>query len=55
MIRQQMQRWQMDEKGLDEYLASIKKTPEQLREEYARALFAASNSPGYTEIARGKI
>jgi trigger factor len=33
LIRQQMQRWQMDEKGLDEYLQSIKKTPEQLREE----------------------
>jgi trigger factor len=33
LIRQQMQRWQIDEKGLDQYLQSIKKTPDELREE----------------------
>jgi trigger factor len=33
MIRDQMRRYQMDSKGMDEYLKSIKKTPEQLREE----------------------
>jgi trigger factor len=34
LIRQQMQRWQVDEKGMDEYLKSIQKTPEQMREEF---------------------
>jgi trigger factor len=33
LIRDQMRRWQVDEKGMDEYLKSIKRTPEQLREE----------------------
>jgi len=33
LIREQMRRWQMDDKGMDEYLKTIKHTPEQLREE----------------------
>ncbi len=33
LIQQQMQRWRMDEKGMDAYLQSIQKTPEQLRNE----------------------
>ncbi|MDP2917675.1 MAG: trigger factor [Dehalococcoidia bacterium] len=33
MIEDQMRRWQMSEKGLDEYLKNIKKTAEQLRDE----------------------
>jgi trigger factor len=33
LIQQQMQRWRMDEKNMDEYLRSIQKTPEQLRED----------------------
>jgi trigger factor len=33
MIRQQMQQWRTDEKGMDAYLQSIQKTPEQFREE----------------------
>jgi trigger factor len=53
MIRQQMQRWQMDEKGLDEYLASIKKTAEELREEMRpAAIRSIKQSLVMTEIAR---
>jgi trigger factor len=33
LIRQQMQQWRTDEKGMDSYLQSIKKTPEEFREE----------------------
>jgi len=33
LINEQMRRWQMNEKGLDEYLKSIKKTTEELRNE----------------------
>ncbi len=33
LINDQMRRWQMDEKGLDEYLKSIQRSAEQLREE----------------------
>ncbi len=33
LIRQQMRRWQLDEKGMDEYLKSIQKTAEQIRDE----------------------
>jgi trigger factor len=33
LINDQMRRWQMDAKGLDEYLKSIQRTAEQLREE----------------------
>ena len=53
MFRQQMQRWQMDEKGLDEYLSSIKKTAEQLREEFrSGAIRSLKQSLVMTEIAR---
>ena len=55
LFRQQMQRWQMDEKGLDEYLASIKKTAEQLREEFRPvAIRSIKQSLVMTEIARGE-
>jgi trigger factor len=55
LIRQQMQRWQMDEKGLDEYLASIKKTAEQLREELRPgAIRNIKQSLVMTEIARSE-
>jgi trigger factor len=33
LMRQQMQRWRVDEKGMDEYLKSIQKTADQLRDE----------------------
>ena len=33
LLRQQARRWQMDDKGLEEYLRSINKTEEELREE----------------------
>jgi trigger factor len=33
LIRQQMRNWQTDEKGMDQYLQSIQKTPEQFRDE----------------------
>ncbi len=33
LIKQQLQRWQMGGKGLEEYLSSINKTEEELREE----------------------
>jgi trigger factor len=33
LITNQMRRWQMDEKGMEEYLKNINRTPEQLREE----------------------
>jgi trigger factor len=55
LIRQQMQRWQMDEKGLDEYLASVKKTEEQLREELRpAAIRSIKQSLVMTEIARSE-
>jgi trigger factor len=33
LIRDQMRRWQIDDKGMDEYLKRIQRTTEQLREE----------------------
>ncbi len=33
LLNQQLQRWQMDGKGLDDYLKNIKKTEEELRDE----------------------
>ncbi len=33
LINRQLQQWQMDDKGLEKYLASINKTEEELREE----------------------
>jgi len=55
LVGQQMQRWQMDEKGLDEYLASIKKTAAELREEFRPvAIRSLKQSLVMTEIARGE-
>lgn len=55
LFRQQMQRWQMDGKGLEEYLASIKKTAEQLRDELRpAAVRSLRQSLVMTEIARGE-
>ncbi|GAI56320.1 unnamed protein product, partial [marine sediment metagenome] len=33
LLNRQLQQWQMDDKGLEKYLASINKTEEELREE----------------------
>lgn len=33
LIREQMRQWQMDSRGLEKYLKSVNKTPEELREE----------------------
>jgi trigger factor len=55
LVRQQMQRWQMDEKGLDEYLKSIQKTPDQLREEMRPvAIRSIKQSLVLTEVARNE-
>jgi trigger factor len=55
LIRDQMRRWQMDEKGLDEYLASIKRTPEQLREELRPvAVKTITQSLVLTEVAKAE-
>jgi trigger factor len=55
LVGQQMQRWQMDKKGLDEYLASIKKTAAELREEFRPlAIRSLKQSLVMTEIARGE-
>jgi trigger factor len=55
LINQQMQRWQMDEKGMDEYLASIKKTPEDLRNEFRSvAIRIVKQSLVLTEVAKAE-
>jgi trigger factor len=55
MIRQQMRSWQMDEKGMEAYLESIKKTPEQLREEMRPvAVRNLKQSLILTEVARSE-
>jgi trigger factor len=55
LISQQMQRWQMDEKGMDEYLASIKKTPEELRNEIRpMAIKTVKQSLVLTELAKAE-
>jgi trigger factor len=55
LIRQQMRQWQMDEKGMDEYLKSIQKTPEQLREELRPAAIRSINqSLVLTEVAKAE-
>ena len=55
LIRQQMRQWQMDEKGMDEYLKSIQKTPEQLREELRPAAIRnLKQSLVLTEVARAE-
>jgi trigger factor len=53
LIRQQMRRWQLDAKGMDEYLKSIQKTPEELREELRPvAIRGLKQSLVLTEVAR---
>jgi trigger factor len=55
LIHAQMQRWQMDEKGMDEYLASIKKTPEELRNEIRPvAIKTVKQSLVLTEVAKAE-
>jgi len=55
LIQQQMRQWQMDEKGMDEYLKSIQKTPEQLREELRPAAIRnLKQSLVLTEVARAE-
>ena len=55
LINSQMRRWQMDEKGMDEYLQSINKTPEQLREELRpSAVRSLKQSLVLTEVARAE-
>jgi trigger factor len=52
MIRQQMQRWQVDENGLDSYLQSIQKTAEQFKEELRpMAVRSLKQSLVLTELA----
>ncbi len=55
LIRDQMRRWQMDEKGMDEYLKTINRTPEQLREELRPvAEKSVKQSLVLTEVARAE-
>ncbi len=50
-----MRRWQMDEKGMDEYLKTINRTPEQLREELRPvAEKSVRQSLVLTEVARAE-
>ena len=52
LINSQMRRWQIDEKGLDKYLQSINKSPEQLREELRpSAVKSLKQSLVLTEVA----
>ena len=53
MIRSEMRRWQMDEKGMEEYLKSIKKTPEQFRDDMRpSAIRSLKQSLVLTEVAQ---
>jgi len=55
LINSEMRRWQMDEKGLDQYLQSIKKTPEQFREEFRpSAIKSLKQSLAITEVAKAE-
>ena len=55
LMQQQMQRWQMDDKGMDEYLKSINKTPEALRDEFRPvAIRSLKQALVLTEIARAE-
>jgi trigger factor len=55
LINQQMQRWQMDQKGMDEYLTSIKKTPDELRNEIRPvAIKTVRQSLVLTEVAKAE-
>ncbi|MBN1188389.1 MAG: trigger factor [Dehalococcoidales bacterium] len=53
LIQQQMQRWRLDEKGMDAYLQSIQKTGEQLRDELRPlAVRSIRQSLVLTEVAQ---
>jgi trigger factor len=53
LISQQMRRWQMDEKGMDQYLQSIQKTAQQLRDELRPgAIRSLKQSLVLTEVAK---
>jgi trigger factor len=53
LVQQQMQRWRMDEKSMDQYLQSIQKTPEQLREDLRPlAIRSIRQSLVLTEVAQ---
>jgi trigger factor len=55
LIRDQMRRWQMDEKGMDEYLKTVNRTPEQLREELRPvAIRTVTQSLVLSEVARAE-
>ncbi len=55
LINSEMRRWQMDEKGLDQYLQSINKTPEQFRDELRpSAVRSLKQSLAITEVARAE-
>jgi len=55
LIRDQMRRWQMDEKGMDEYLKTVNRTPEQMREELRPvAIRTVTQSLVITEVARAE-
>jgi trigger factor len=55
LINDQMRRWQMDEKGLDEYLKSIQRSAEQLREELRPvAIKMVKQSLAMTEVAKAE-
>ncbi len=55
LVRQQIQRWQIDEKGMDEYLRSIQKTPEEWRESLRPvAIRTLKQSLVMTEVARAE-
>lgn len=55
LINSEMRRWQMDEKGLDQYLQSINKTPEQFREEFRpSAIKSLKQSLAITEVAKAE-
>jgi trigger factor len=53
LIRQQMQRWQLDARGRTKYLKSVRRTPEQLREELRPvAVRSIKQSLVLTEVAK---
>jgi trigger factor len=55
LIDSEMRRWQVDEKGLDQYLQSINKTPEQFREELRpSAVRSLKQSLAITEVAKAE-
>jgi trigger factor len=55
LISSEMRRWQIDEKGMDQYLQSINKTPEQFREELRpSAVRSLKQSLVLTEVAKSE-